>query len=188
MICVLILPILASCNSKDTVAGNYVASESVTNYVQVKMKDGKQFVLQLNPEVAPISVKNFQDLVEKGFYDGLTFHRIDPGFVIQGGDPEGNGLGGPGYNIKGEFKNNGVENPMLHKKGVLSMARSQAYDSAGSQFFIMLEAAPHLDGDYAAFGSVVLGMDQVDKIAADFLSGKVKENPVMEKLTFVKPK
>ncbi len=121
--------------------------------------------LELYPEIAPISVSNFKYLADKGFYDGLIFHRVIEGFMIQGGCPEGTGTGGPGHHIKGEFLQNGVANNLKHEKGVLSMARSAMPDSAGSQFFIMHEAAPHLDGQYAAFGKVIKGQDIVDKIA-----------------------
>ena len=134
--------------------------------VTIEMEDGGKIVAELYPDLAPISVNNFISLVKKGFYDGLIFHRVISGFMIQGGDPQGIGIGGPGYCIKGEFSANGVKNPISHKRGVLSMARAQAMDSAGSQFFIMHEDAPHLDGDYAAFGHVVNGMDVVDEIAA----------------------
>ena len=123
--------------------------------VRITMDSGKVIRLELYPETAPITVENFLDLVKKGFYNGLTFHRIISGFMIQGGDPDGNGMGGPGYSIKGEFKSNGVDNPLKHEKGVISMARSMDPNSAGSQFFIMHEAAPHLDGQYAAFGKVI---------------------------------
>ena len=121
---------------------------------------------ELYPDVAPNTVNNFISLVKKGFYDGLIFHRVIAGFMIQGGDPEGSGMGGPGYSIKGEFNYNGVENNLKHSRGVLSMARAQHPDSAGSQFFIMHADAPHLDGQYAAFGKVIEGLDTVDKIAS----------------------
>ena len=134
--------------------------------VRITMDRGKVIRLELYPETAPITVENFLDLVKKGFYNGLTFHRIISGFMIQGGDPDGNGMGGPGYSIKGEFKSNGVDNPLKHEKGVISMARSMDPNSAGSQFFIMHEAAPHLDGQYAAFGKVIEGLDVVDEIAS----------------------
>ena len=134
--------------------------------VRITMDSGKVIRLELYPETAPITVENFLDLVKKGFYNGLTFHRIISGFMIQGGDPDGNGMGGPGYSIKGEFKSNGVDNPLKHEKGVISMARSMDPNSAGSQFFIMHEAAPHLDGQYAAFGKVIEGLDVVDDIAS----------------------
>ena len=120
---------------------------------------------ELYPDVAPVTVKNFIDLIKKGFYNGLTFHRVIEGFMIQGGCPKGNGTGGPGYCIKGEFRANGVENDLKHERGVLSMARAMDPDSAGSQFFIMHETSPHLDGQYAAFGKVTDGMNVVDKIA-----------------------
>ena len=134
--------------------------------VRITMDSGKVIRLELYPETAPITVENFLDLVKKGFYNGLTFHRIISGFMIQGGDPDGNGMGGPGHRIKGEFKSNGVDNPLKHEKGVISMARSMDPNSAGSQFFIMHEAAPHLDGQYAAFGKVIEGLDVVDEIAS----------------------
>ena len=120
---------------------------------------------ELYPEIAPNTVRNFISLVQKGFYNGLTFHRVIPGFMIQGGCPLGTGTGGPGWHIKGEFARNGVPNPIKHTRGVISMARAMDPNSAGSQFFIMHADAPHLDGDYAAFGHVVSGMDAVDEIA-----------------------
>lgn len=121
---------------------------------------------ELYPDVAPVTVKNFVDLIKKGFYNGLTFHRVIEGFMIQGGCPKGNGTGGPGYCIKGEFRANGVKNDLKHERGVLSMARAMDPDSAGSQFFIMHETSPHLDGQYAAFGKVTDGMNVVDRIAS----------------------
>lgn len=130
------------------------------------MSDGGRIVLQLEQDSAPITTGNFIQLAEKGFYDGLIFHRVIPGFMIQGGCPDGTGMGGPGYQIKGEFKTNGVANPIRHERGVISMARAMHPDSAGSQFFIMHRDAPHLDGQYAAFGRVISGLDVVDKIAA----------------------
>ena len=133
--------------------------------VVITMENGKQIRLELYPEIAPITVENFIKLVKQGFYDGLTFHRIIPGFMIQGGCPDGTGMGGPGWQIKGEFASNGVKNPLKHTRGVISMARSMMPNSAGSQFFIMHEDAPHLDGQYAAFGKVIEGMDVVDEIA-----------------------
>lgn len=134
--------------------------------IVIEMENGKKIKLELYPEIAPISCENFEKLVKEGFYDGLTFHRVIPGFMIQGGCPNGTGTGGPGWHIKGEFAANGVKNNLKHTRGVLSMARAQAPDSAGSQFFIMHEDAPYLDGQYAAFGKVVEGMDVVDEIAA----------------------
>ena len=129
------------------------------------MENGDGMKAELYPEIAPISVNNFISLVKKGFYDGLIFHRVISGFMIQGGCPEGTGMGGPGYCIKGEFAQNGVLNSLKHTPGVLSMARAMSPNSAGSQFFIMHKAAPHLDGAYAAFGKITEGMDVVDKIA-----------------------
>ena len=133
----------------------------------IEMEDGGIIKLELYPDIAPQTVRNFVSLARKGFYDGLTFHRIIPGFMIQGGDPNGTGTGGPGYCIKGEFAINGFENYLKHTRGVISMARlNKPYDSAGSQFFIMHADAPHLDGAYAAFGMVIEGMDVVDRIAS----------------------
>ena len=134
--------------------------------VTFEMENGGVIKAELYPEVAPNSVNNFISLVNKGFYDGLIFHRCIPGFMIQGGCPQGTGMGGPGYSIKGEFTGNGFHNDLAHDRGVLSMARAMDPDSAGSQFFIMVEKAPHLDGQYAAFGKVTSGMDVVDAIAA----------------------
>lgn len=134
--------------------------------VTIEMESGAKIEIELYPDVAPNTVNNFVSLVRKGFYDGLIFHRVIPGFMIQGGDPEGTGMGGPGYTIKGEFSGNGFQNELKHTRGVLSMARSQNPDSAGSQFFIMVADSPHLDGQYAAFGKVVSGMDEVDRIVS----------------------
>lgn len=133
--------------------------------VTITMENGDMIKLELYPEIAPISVNNFISLVNKGFYNNLIFHRVINGFMIQGGDPEGSGMGGPGYRIKGEFSSNGVNNTLKHTAGVLSMARSMNPNSAGSQFFIMHKDAPHLDGSYAAFGKVIEGMENVNKIA-----------------------
>lgn len=134
--------------------------------VTFTMENGDVMKAELYPDVAPNTVNNFISLVKKGFYDGLIFHRVIAGFMIQGGDPEGSGMGGPGYSIKGEFNYNGVENNLKHSRGVLSMARAQHPDSAGSQFFIMHADAPHLDGQYAAFGKLVKGEDVLDSIAS----------------------
>ncbi len=134
--------------------------------VIIEMENGGIIKLALDASAAPNTVKNFLSLADKGYYDGLTFHRIIPGFMIQGGCPDGTGMGGPGYSIKGEFAANGVKNPLKHKRGVISMARAMNPNSAGSQFFIMHQDAPHLDGQYAAFGQVTEGMDVVDAIAA----------------------
>lgn len=134
--------------------------------VVIEMENGKKIKLELYPDAAPITVENFEGLVKSGFYDGLIFHRVIEGFMIQGGDPEGTGMGGSGKNIKGEFAANGVKNPIKHTRGVISMARSMMPNSASSQFFIMHKDAPHLDGNYAAFGKVVEGIEVVDEIAS----------------------
>ena len=132
--------------------------------VTIEMEDGGKMVAELYPEVAPNTVNNFISLVKSGFYDGLIFHRVIPGFMIQGGCPQGTGMGGPGYTIKGEFTGNGFKNDLKHDRGVLSMARAMSPNSAGSQFFIMVEEAPHLDGQYASFGKVIEGMEVADAI------------------------
>ena len=153
--------------------------------VTFEMEDGKVFKAELYPEVAPNTVNNFISLVNKGFYDGLIFHRVIKGFMIQGGDPNGTGMGGPGYCIKGEFTANGFKNDLSHDKGVLSMARTMAPNSAGSQFFVMHEFSPHLDGQYAAFGKVIEGQDAVDAIAncrTDY-NDRPREKQVMKKVT-----
>ena len=144
----------------------YVATEKVTDTVKIEMENGGEIVIKLDGENAPITVKNFQKLVGRGFYDGLIFHRVIKNFMIQGGDPTGTGMGGSEETIKGEFVNNGVRNMLRHKRGVVSMARSMMANSASSQFFICHADAPHLDGAYAAFGRVVEGMDVVDEIAS----------------------
>lgn len=154
--------------------------------VTIQMQNGKVIKAELYPDKAPNTVNNFISLVKSGFYDGLGFHRIIEGFMIQGGDPAGNGTGGPGYSIKGEFRSNGfAANDVKHLRGVLSMARSMMPDSAGSQFFIMHENAAHLDGQYAAFGKVTEGMDVVDEIAAvpTDMRDRPREPQVMEKVT-----
>lgn len=153
--------------------------------VTITMKGGDIIKLELYPDIAPISVNNFISLINKKFYDGLIFHRVIRGFMIQGGCPEGSGAEGPGYQIKGEFAQNGVKNNLKHTEGVLSMARSQHPDSAGSQFFIMHKNAPHLDGGYAAFGKVTEGMDVVNRIAetATDFEDRPLENQVMESVT-----
>ncbi len=153
--------------------------------VIIEMENGKKIKIELYPDIAPISCENFEKLVKSGFYDGLTFHRVIPGFMIQGGCPNGTGTGGPGWHIKGEFASNGVKNDLKHTRGVLSMARSMMPDSAGSQFFIMHEDAPHLDGNYAAFGKVVEGMDVVDEIAecATDYNDKPTTPQVMKRVT-----
>ena len=134
--------------------------------VTIEMEDGGVIKAELYPDIAPITVENFLSLAEKGFYDGLIFHRVISGFMIQGGDPTGTGMGGPGHTIKGEFRANGVVNNIRHERGVLSMARSMMPNSAGSQFFIMHKTSPHLDGQYAAFGRVIEGIEVVDRIAS----------------------
>lgn len=134
--------------------------------VIIGMENGAKIKIELDRTAAPNTVNNFLSLANKGFYNGLVFHRVIPGFMIQGGCPDGTGMGGPGYSIKGEFAANGVKNPIKHKRGVISMARAMNPNSAGSQFFIMHQDAPHLDGQYAAFGHVVEGMETVDAIAA----------------------
>ena len=153
--------------------------------VTFEMENGKSFRAELFPEKAPNTVNNFISLVKKGYYDGLIFHRVIAGFMIQGGDPQGVGIGGPGYSIRGEFAINGFNNDLKHTRGVISMARSMSPDSAGSQFFIMHNDAPHLDGQYAAFGKVVSGIETVDAIAgaAKDFRDRPYEDQVMESVT-----
>ena len=163
-------------NDYDTV--NPVVAMYIENYGSV--------VMELYPDVAPNTVNNFISLVKSGFYDNNTFHRLVPGFVLQGGDPDGTGTGGPGYSIKGEFTNNGFENNLKHTKGVISMARSNDKDSAGSQFFIMLGTSTYLDGDYAAFGKVIAGMDNVERIEKEEVvsneaTGQLRKNLTIKK-------
>ncbi len=153
--------------------------------VTITMENGGVIKAELYPEIAPNTVNNFIDLINKGFYDGLIFHRVIPGFMIQGGDPEGNGMGGPGYSIKGEFSRNGFKNELKHTKGVLSMARTMDPNSAGSQFFIMVADAPHLDGQYASFGKVIEGMEVADEIVntkTDY-SDRPYEDQVIKSMT-----
>lgn len=153
--------------------------------VTIEMENGKRIIAELYPEIAPNTVNNFISLIKKGFYDGLTFHRVIYGFMLQGGCPDGTGCGGPGYSIKGEFSQNGFKNDLKHTEGVLSMARSMMPDSAGSQFFIMHKAAPHLDGQYASFGKVTDGMDVVNEIAecdTDY-SDKPLDPQIISKIT-----
>lgn len=153
--------------------------------VTIEMENGDVMKAELYPEIAPNTVNNFISLVKSGYYDGVIFHRVIPGFMIQGGDPEGTGMGGPGYHIKGEFSNNGFKNDLKHTPGVLSMARTMVPDSAGSQFFIMHETSPHLDGEYAAFGKVIEGLEVVDKIARvqRYYGDKPVEDQKMVKVT-----
>jgi peptidyl-prolyl cis-trans isomerase B (cyclophilin B) len=153
----------------------------------IEMENGGSMTLELYPETAPITVENFVKLAKKGFYDGLIFHRVIAGFMIQGGDPQGTGMGGPGYQIKGEFASNGVKNPLKHTRGVISMARSMMPNSAGSQFFIMHQNAPHLDGQYAAFGKLTDGFDVLDRIAgvATHFNDKPLKEQKMKSVTIV---
>lgn len=162
-----------------------MAQEAKNPIVTIQMENGDTMKLELYPETAPNTVNNFISLVNQGFYDGLIFHRVIPGFMIQGGCPEGVGTGDPGYSIKGEFTANGFQNNLTHTRGVISMARAQHPDSAGSQFFIMVADAPHLDGQYAAFGKVIEGMEAADKIVsvATNFRDKPLEPQVMQKVT-----
>lgn len=171
-------------NDKQVTTGDYANDVKENPIVTITMENDQQIVIELEPKTAPNTVANFISLVEDGFYDGLIFHRVIPGFMVQGGDPDGTGMGGPDYAIKGEFSSNGFENTLTHERGVLSMARSQHPDSAGSQFFIMTEAAPHLDGEYASFGKVTEGMDVVDQIVAAERDGNDKplEDQKMKKV------
>lgn len=166
----------------------YIQTNEVTNTVEIEMADGGKIVVELDEKSAPVTVKNFQKLVSQHFYDGLIFHRVISGFMIQGGDPQGTGMGGSKETIKGEFRVNGVSNPISHERGVISMARSQFYNSASSQFFICHADAKFLDGQYAAFGKVVEGMDVVDRIAltqTDYNDRPQKEQR-MKQIVFVK--
>ena len=155
--------------------------------VTIEMENGDRIRAELYPDTAPNTVANFVKLIQDGFYDGLGFHRVIPGVMVQGGDPDGTGMGGPGFSIRGEFRANGVSNPLKHTRGVLSMARTQAPNSAGSQFFIMTDDAPHLDGQYAAFGKVTEGMEAVDTIVntpvIDRYMNRPKQLPRMKKVT-----
>lgn len=173
--------------SQYSAAPGYAVSEDVTDLVNIEMADGKHIVVQLDAEAAPITVKNFQELVGSGFYDGLIFHRVIYGFMVQGGDPDGTGLGGSGKTIKGEFTANGVNNNLTHNRGVLSMARSRDNNSASSQFFIVHITSPHLDGNYAAFGQVVYGLDVIDQIVTVPVDNNDKplEDVVMKAVYFV---
>lgn len=159
--------------------------ENKNPIVTFEMENGDIFKAELYPEIAPNTVRNFISLINHNFYDGVIFHRVIKGFMIQGGDPEGIGIGGPGYAIKGEFSTNGFKNDLKHERGVLSMARSMMPDSAGSQFFVMHKDSPHLDGQYAGFGKVIEGMDVVDKIAETKTNfqDKPKQDQVMKTVT-----
>jgi len=162
-------------------------SETANPIVKIEMENGQTIEVELYPEVAPITVENFLSLVNDGFYNGLIFHRVIPGFMIQGGCPQGSGMGGPGHTIKGEFSGNGVVNDLKHVKGVISMARSGMPDSAGSQFFIMVDDAPFLDGQYAAFGKVISGIETADAIVAvdRDRSDKPRQDLVIKKIEVV---
>lgn len=166
----------------------YIQTNETTNTVQIEMSDGGKIIVELDEKSAPLTVKNFQKLVAQHFYDGLIFHRVISGFMIQGGDPQGTGMGGSKETVKGEFRANGVSNPISHERGVISMARSQFYNSASSQFFICHADAKFLDGQYAAFGKVVEGMDVVDRIAS--VPTNRADRPMVEQrissVTFVK--
>lgn len=153
--------------------------------VTIEMESGNKIEVELYPDIAPNTVNNFISLINKQFYDGTIFHRVIPGFMIQGGDPEGTGMGGPDYSIKGEFSSNGFKNDLKHSKGVISMARTSYPDSAGSQFFIMTSDSPHLDGDYAAFGKVISGIEEADRIVSvkrDY-SDRPREDQRIKKMT-----
>ncbi len=156
----------------------YKNTDKTTDFVKIEMQSGDSIIVELNPSVAPVTVENFKNLVSQGFYNGLIFHRVISGFMIQGGDPQGTGMGGSKQTIKGEFKVNGVNNPLSHERGVISMARSQFYNSASSQFFICHADAKFLDGQYAAFGRVVEGIETVDKIAA--VATDYSDRPISE--------
>ncbi|TDL80403.1 peptidylprolyl isomerase [Peribacillus frigoritolerans] len=173
----LLLLLMAACgnDAKEQSSDKPAKKVEKNPIVTITMENDKQIKVELYPEIAPNTVANFVSLINDKFYDGLIFHRVIPEFMIQGGDPEGTGTGGPDYAIKGEFSSNGFENPLKHERGVISMARSQAPDSAGSQFFIMVADYPSLDGEYAAFGKVTEGMDVVDEIVAAQTNG---EKPV----------
>lgn len=169
LVAIVALIVLLSGGNEDAWPGKQPTAADLvaTDYIQIEVADYGTITAELYGKAAPITVANFLKLVNEGFYDGLTFHRIISGFMIQGGDPKGNGTGGSDEEIRGEFASNGWNNPLAHERGVLSMARSNAPDSASSQFFIMHEAAPHLDGSYAAFGRVLTGMEVVDALCAN---------------------
>lgn len=179
--CMFLILILGGCGS--TKEGkiediSFKETKEVTNYIKIEMNSGSIMLLELYPDIAPITVANFQKLVSEKFYDGLTFHRIVKDFMIQGGDPNGTGTGGSKDKIKGEFKSNGVENNLSHDRGVISMARNRSsYDSASSQFFICHASVPSLDGNYAAFGKLIAGYDTLDEIANTKVNGETPINP-----------
>ena len=189
--CILIAILLVGCGTKEDNSTGTSDKKTTENKVEknpivtITMENDEQIKLELYPNIAPNTVANFVSLVEEGFYDGLIFHRVIPGFMIQGGDPEGTGTGGPGYGIKGEFSSNEFDNELKHERGVISMARSQSPDSAGSQFFIMVEDAASLDGEYAAFGKVTEGLETADnivKVTTD-QQDKPTEDQKMKKVT-----
>lgn len=195
-IILLIFPFVASCKEIEETSNNSTLSKidtkegehsNMPNIVQIEMQDGGKIKLELYPDIAPITVENFKKLVSEKFYDGLIFHRVIKGFMIQGGDPKGNGTGGSKETIKGEFRANGVNNTLSHTRGVISMARSNNYNSASSQFFIVHADKKGLDGDYAAFGKVIEGMDVVDKIAnvTTGANDLPKEKQVIKSITLV---
>lgn len=175
-----LIAMLAACSSDKKESKepetNYTSEVKENPIVTITMEDNQKIQMELYPKKAPNTVANFISLIKKGTYDGTIFHRVIPDFMIQGGDPDGNGTGGPGYEIKGEFSKNGFDNDLKHTRGVVSMARSQNNDSAGSQFFIMVADTPSLDGDYAAFGKVTSGMDVVDQIVKVERDGSDKPN------------
>lgn len=187
LVAALMLVLATSCSEDNSNTKSLNELTERTKVVKIEMESGENIVLELYPELAPITVKNFLELVEQGFYDGLIFHRVIKGFMIQGGDPEGTGMGGSGKNIKGEFTENGHNNELSHTKGVLSMARSNDPDSASSQFFICLEDSPHLDGQYASFGKVIEGMETVEKIGLvpTDANDKPLQDVVIKKITVV---
>lgn len=176
--------LLSGCKANSGTAGTQGSSDK-NPVVTIEMEDGAKIKVELYPKTAPNTVNNFISLINKGFYDGLIFHRVIPDFMIQGGDPKGTGVGGPGYSIKGEFSSNGFDNSLKHTRGVISMARSSEMDTAGSQFFIMVADVPSLDGDYASFGKVTDGMDEVDKIVKNDRDSNDKptKNQKMKKVT-----
>jgi len=187
-----IIFVLTGCGTKDSKKTEGTTTNESVDYaskvkenpiVTITMSNDEKIVIELKPAVAPNTVANFISLVKEGFYDGLIFHRVIPDFMIQGGDPLGNGTGGPDYSIDGEFSSNGIDNSLKHERGVISMARSQDPNSAGSQFFIMVKEATHLDGEYAAFGKVIEGMETVDTIvAAERDAEKPLEDQQMKKV------
>lgn len=192
IILIIMCVFLVGCRAKNTSEGeidnmNYKETTEKTNYVKIEMNNNDIMLLELYPDIAPLTVANFQKLVSAKFYDGLIFHRVIKDFMIQGGDPEGTGMGGADETIKGEFKKNGVENNLSHERGVLSMARSMDPDSASSQFFICHNDASYLDGSYAAFGKLIAGFETLDDIANTAVNGEKPINAQkMKSIRFVK--